>query len=335
MPGVRWLAKSATIEGNMRRFLSISVFWLTVLVAAHAQVGDVQSLKRLYDYDSKQPLDSKETLLYERDGVKVYDISYASPKGGRVTAYLVMPVAKGPFAGIIFGHWGPGNRTEFLAEAMLYAEAGTASLLVDYPWVRPAPWRKKLHNVANAEADHETYVQAVVDLRRGIDLLSARPGVDPRRLAYVGHSYGAQWGAILSTVDDRVKAVVLMGGIPERAAIYLENDDPDIIELRVNTPKEAIEKYLQVNARTDAIHYVPHAAPTPLLFQFAKYERYFNETAMKRYAQAASEPKSVKWYETGHDLNDVRALLDRADWLREKIGTGSVAQILEQKLKKR
>jgi dienelactone hydrolase len=308
---------------------------LAVVVAAQAQLGDMQSLRHLYDYDPKQPLDSKDTLLYERDGVTVYDISYASPRGGRVTAYLVVPAGKGPFAGLVFGHWGAGNRTEFLPEAMLYAEAGAASLLVDYPWVRPAPWRRKLYMVSHAEEDHKTYVQAVVDLRRGIDLLSARPGVDPGRLAYVGHSYGAQWGAILSAVDDRVNAAVLMGGVPDRAAIYLENDDPDIVELQASTPREEIEKYLRVNARTDAIHYVRHAAPTPLLFQFARYERYFNEAAMKKYADAASESKVVKWYDTGHDLNDVQALLDRSEWLRGKIGTGPITQILERKLKKR
>jgi dienelactone hydrolase len=319
----------------MKKLLATSVIWLAVVVAAQAQLGDMQSLKRLYDYDPKQPLDYKETLLYEREGVTVYDISYASPRGGRVTAYLVVPAGEGPFAGLVFGHWGPGNRTEFLPEAMLYAEAGATSLLVDYPWVRPAPWRRGLYRFGHAEADHETYVQAVVDLRRGIDLLSARPGVDPSRLAYVGHSYGAQWGAILSAVDDRVKAAVLMGGIPDLASIYLENDDPDIVQLRASTPKEEIEKYLLVNARTDAIHYVPHAAPTPLLFQFARYERYFNEVAMKKYAQAASEPKLVKWYETGHDLNDVQALLDRSEWLQGIIGTGPITQILERKLKKR
>jgi pimeloyl-ACP methyl ester carboxylesterase len=189
--------------------------------------------------------------------------------------------------------------------------------------------------VSHAEEDHETYVQAVVDLRRGIDLLLARPGVDPSRLAYVGHSYGAQWGAILSAVDDRVKAAVLMGGIPDRAAIYLENDDPDIVELRASTPKKEIEKYLRVNARTDAIRYVRHAAPTPLLFQFARHERYFNEEAMKKYAEAASEPKLIKWYDTGHGLNDVQALLDRSEWLQGKIGTGLITQILERKLKKK
>src|SRR5581483_4520409 len=39
---------------------------------------------------------------------RVHDISYASPKGGRVAAYLVVPDQKHlkpPFAAVIWGHW--------------------------------------------------------------------------------------------------------------------------------------------------------------------------------------------------------------------------------------
>ena len=143
-----------------------------------------------------------------------------------MTAYLVVPADTGPFAGLVFGHWGLGNRTEFLPEAMLYARAGAVSLLVDYPWVRPDPWRKSLKQAADPEADHEAFVQAVVDLRRGIDLLAGRADVDSKRLGYVGHSWGAQWGAILSTVEPRLKGVVLMAGVPDQAAIWRDNNDP-------------------------------------------------------------------------------------------------------------
>ena len=89
-----------------------------------------------------------------------------------MTAYLVVPAVKGPHAGLVFGHWGPGDRTEFLPEAKLYATAGAVSLLIDYPWVRPAPWRKKLKFLDAPETDHAAFVQAVVDLRRGFDLLA-------------------------------------------------------------------------------------------------------------------------------------------------------------------
>jgi dienelactone hydrolase len=314
----------------MIRNVAIVMICLAAAQVARAEENSFDDLKRMYDYDRQQALDVQEKVLQERDGVKVYDLSYASPKGGRVTAYMVMPEGKGPFAGLLFGHWGPGNRTEFLPEATLYARAGAVSLLIDYPWVRPAPWRKRLKEADDPESDHQAFVQAVIDLRRGIDLLSTRPDVDPKRIAYVGHSYGAQWGAILSAVDDRLKGVVLMGGIPDQAAIYRDNNDPALVEYRATTPKEKQEAYLKSGERTAPVRYVHHAM-CPLLFQFARYERYFDKAAMDRYEQAARQPKEVKWYDTGHELNDVQALHDRAAWLRDKVGLG----YLETGVKKR
>jgi dienelactone hydrolase len=248
-----------------------------------------------------------------------------------VTAYLVAPASQGPHAGIVFGHCGPGNRTEFLPEATLYARAGAVSLLVDYPWVRPAPWRRTLKQTDDPESDHQAFVQAVVDLRRGIDLLAARPDGDSDRLAYVGHSFGAQWGAILSAIEPRLKGVVLIGGVPDQAAIWRDNDDPAIVEMRSNIPKAKLDAYLVTCDRTAAVRYVPHAN-APLLFQFARYERYFDKAAMDRYANAARQPKEVKWYDTGHELNDVQALCDRSAWLRGKIGLGPVVPILRRSL---
>jgi hypothetical protein len=56
-----------------------------------------------------------------------------------VPAYVVEPIGPGPHAGIIFGHWGEGVRTEFLDEAMFYAKAGAVSVLIDYPSPGPRP----------------------------------------------------------------------------------------------------------------------------------------------------------------------------------------------------
>ena len=41
---------------------------------------------------------------------------------------------------------------------------------------------------------------------------------------------------------------------------------------------------------------------------------------MRKYAEAASEPKQVKWYDTGHELLDVQAMTDRTNWLRQQLG---------------
>jgi hypothetical protein len=53
------------------------------------------NLVKPFDYDAKQPLDIQITQTYEREGYKVYDLSYVSPLGGRVPAYLVVPQVVG------------------------------------------------------------------------------------------------------------------------------------------------------------------------------------------------------------------------------------------------
>jgi len=315
---------------NMKKICLV----LLVAVCCHATFAQRQSideLRRMFDYDQNAPLDIKEVSVINRNGVRIHDITYASPKSGRVTAYLVVPAEKGRFAGVVFGHWGLGTRTEFLPEAMLYARAGVVSLLVDDLDVRPAPWRRSAPG-SEPEAVRNNFIQSVVDLKRGIDLLRARSDVDPNRIAYVGHSAGAHWGAILSAIDRRQQTVVLMAGVPSETTILLESDDPDYVRFRETTPKEQLDKYFKTVVSLDAINYVPHAAPTPLLFQFARFERYFNEVSMQRYAKAASEPKQVLWYDAGHELNDLQPLIDRAKWPQRYIGFGPIAPILLRSL---
>ena len=281
--------------------------------------SDYQTTFHLFDYDAKAPLDIHDKIIEEFDGGSLHDITYVSPKGGPVAAYLVVPKGKGPFAAVLFGHWGNGTRTEFIPEAKLYARAGAVSLLPDYPWDRPQPWHKTPNHYDKPELDREIEIQAVLELRRGIDLLLARPDVDPKRLAYVGHSYGAQWGSILSAVDKRMKTSVLMAGVGEIGDIFLRGNDPGIIELRKSRPPGQFERYEQIAGEIDALHFVGHAAPIPLLFQFANFEQLFDKTSMEHYATTATDPKKVLYYDAGHDLNDPQALQDRCDWLAKYI----------------
>src|SRR5262249_17690311 len=206
-------------EPQMKRASLASLALLLGSTLGHPQSATASDSARWFAYDRKQPLDIQEKATYDRYGVRVIDLTCASPRQGRVTAFLVVPRGKGPFVAILFGHWGGGNRTEFLPEAELYAQVGAISLLMDYRWTRPTPWRRSVPNMDKPELDREIYSQAVVDLRRGFDLLLDRPDVDPKRVAYVGHSYGAQWGAILSAVDRGMKTTVLVGGTPTLADV--------------------------------------------------------------------------------------------------------------------
>jgi hypothetical protein len=150
-------------------------------------------------------------------------------------------------------------------------------------------------------------------------LLLAQSDVDPQRLAYVGHSYGAQWGSILTAVDKRMKTSILMAGVAELGDVYLRTSDPGLTDFRKSQLAGQLEKYCEVVGQIDAIKFVGHATPIPLLLQFASYEQYFDKTSMQHYVKTASEPKKVLYYDTGHDLNDIQALQDRYDWLVDEI----------------
>jgi hypothetical protein len=89
--------------------------------------------------------------------------------------------------------------------------------------------------------------------------------------------------------------------------------------LRATLPKGQLETYLKVLEDVNAINYVRYGQPVPLLLQFANFEQYFDRASMDRYAAAATEPKTVLFYDSAHELNDRQALKDRADWLAKQL----------------
>jgi hypothetical protein len=99
----------------------------------------------------------------------------------------------------------------------------------------------------------------------------------------------------------------------------LRSNEPGMVDFRKSRPPGQLERYAKVTGDIDAIHFVGHAAPVPLLLQFANFEQYFDKISMEHYVTAASDPKKVLYYDTGHDLNDPQAFEDRYDWLAKHI----------------
>src|SRR5215469_12270096 len=93
-----------------------------------------------FAYDQQAPLALEVLTERLQDGVLVRDIAYASPHGGKVSAYLIGPSQQKPQAGLIFGHWGEGNREEFVQEAIVLARLGFVSLCLDSPHRRAAAY---------------------------------------------------------------------------------------------------------------------------------------------------------------------------------------------------
>ena len=279
------------------------VLALLVLACGQAQAQG----PGLFAYDPTRPLDLREQAARESGGARIVELSYASPKGGRVPATLVLPAGEGPFAAVVFQHGGgDAKRGDYLAEAEQLAGAGLASLLVDAPFNRPGgrPW------LTFRPADRAGYVQNVIDLRRAIDVLAARPDVDARRIALVGHSYGGVLAGIVAGVDRRLAAVVVMAA-PGRITDPLREEGR-----RARVPAARLSRYLAAMRAVDAIPYVGRAT-APLFFQFGRRDS-MPAAWFRAYVGAAPRGARLKWYPAGHGLCDC-ATRDRRAWLLTRL----------------
>ena len=300
--------------------LLLSAILLAAVLPLFAQDTDVL---RHFDYDQKASLDLQEIGVEHRGNVAVHDISYASPKGGRVPAYLVVPSGKGPFAAVIWGHWywdnsAMRNRKEFLDEAVALAPAGVVSLLTDGPVARPGHVEDPTPLNQQEATD---LIQQIVDMRRGADLLLARPDVDAKRLAYVGHSYNASVGGFLSGIDKRFVAFVLMaGGLSDESDLKTK----EMQEYRQKIGPEKFDAFQAKYGWLDPGKFVSHAAPAVVFLQYASREEFLNPDRARAYAAIVSEPKRFKLYDAPHALN-AEARRDRIAFLTEQLNLKPLA----------
>jgi cephalosporin-C deacetylase-like acetyl esterase len=313
---------------NPRFRFTLCLALLVGVIASHAaekkpaKPPRFEDLVREFDYDRNALLNIREEHKEERDGATVIELSYDSPRGGRVPATLVLPPGKGPFAGILFGHWmmprSPvANRKEFLEEALFFARAGAVSLLTDAPMVRPGflPEKDQLKaEIQNAEASR----QQVIDFRRAVDLLIARGDVDAARIAYVGHSYNAHTGGILTGVEKRIGSLVLMAGVFADEEFVFDSTTPAIVEFRKRIGEEALRDFFREHAFDDPIYFIGHSAPAAVFLQFGRDDAPIPEPMARGYFERFSEPKKIEFYKAGHALN-AEARKDRAQWLAERL----------------
>jgi hypothetical protein len=139
----------------------------------------------------------------------------------------------------------------------------------------------------------------------------------------------------MAAIDKRMAASVLITGAPSYRAIFIDGKSPDVVAIQQQAGFQALGKAEKVMSSLDAIRYVPFAAPVPLLFQFARYEPSFSREAMQSYFDAASQPKAIRWYPAGHELNDVNALIERADWIADQLKVPALRSVIAEEFKLR
>lgn len=242
---------------------------------------------RLFEYDRSRPFDVQERSTEERGTATVHDITYIGAAGQRRQAYLVIPHGQGPFGGTLYLHGAGGGSRDFLDEAVDLAGHGVASLLVSQPEGQPLP------------GDPAPPVTEIIfemrELSRDLDLLASSPEVDPRRLGFVGFSFGAVRGATFAgSQGSRLRIAVLASTPPSY-------DTPGM-------------------ASFDPIAWVPYVSPAALYIQEGRQDTWFTADQAESLIAAAREPKKLAWYDANHGLN-AEAYDDRLGWLSQSLGT--------------
>ncbi|MGD8822929.1 MAG: prolyl oligopeptidase family serine peptidase [Anaerolineales bacterium] len=285
------------------------------LIQASLASVDAQDSLPLFEYDRSFPLDIIEDERWQQDGQTWIDFSYASPMGGRVPARLVIPAGQGPFPAIMLQHGSMGHIEDMESTAQVFASFGAIIIMIEDPYSRPGGWRSSEYMGATwpyyTAQDLDVKIQTIIDMRRAIDLLIARPDVDSERLAYYGVSYGATMGGLLSGVEDRLAAYVLQvgdGGLVE----HTSNPGPDGLPIHFSSG------WAELMWPTEPLHFIGLSS-APILFMNGLQDVNVPPADALRFQAAASEPKTVYWYDADHALTP-QAVLDAAEWLEPYLG---------------
>ena len=204
-----------------------------------------------YAYD-KTPLDAKAEPLpddsehWTRQKI-TFNTAYDKT---RMTAYLFLPKrVRAPFQPVVFF---PSARVNSLPSSSELGDLTFMDFVVDSGRAVIYPVYQYLYErhgdvspYPGPNFQRETLIQWSKDLGRSLDYLATRDDIDMTRVGYLGVSQGAADGLFLVTIEDRIKAVVLLDGGFFRYDKPLPGMDPVDYAVRLKKP------VLMVNGRFD------------------------------------------------------------------------------------
>jgi poly(3-hydroxybutyrate) depolymerase len=298
------------------------VFRAALLLGLPSAVG-AQSMARAsstaspFAYDARTPAEWRESLVRSADGVEEYVISFASPLGGRVTGKMFRPAGPVPakrYAAMLFGHGAPGNSDNLGPRGVYFARKGAIVVGIDAAFAR----RNAREPLSFTVRDSVEQVQTIVDFRRLVDILSARPDVDATRLAYVGISYGGAMGAVLAGVEPRLAAYALAVGDLGFVAHFREPDGTLGGPL-TDVPAAQRDRWVAAMEPVSGTTFFPRAEGHKLFLQNNTKDEAVRPHVARSFHAAAPRGAQIRWYESGHRLTPAH-YYDQLVFLHDRIG---------------
>lgn len=204
----------------------------------------------LYNYDRTPLAPAVDSLREQFEHWTVERVSFGAAYGNeRVPAWLFLPRnAHPPFQTVVYfpggGPWvqqsSPRQAWEGAYWFLSLVRSGRAVLFPVYKGM----YERHTGSMFLPNIWRDLMIHSAKDLRRAVDYLETRPDIDAQKLAYFGLSAGAGIAPIMTAVEPRFKASILLGGglFPWRRP---PESDPFNFALRVKVPT------LMINGRHD------------------------------------------------------------------------------------
>ncbi|RYY39271.1 MAG: alpha/beta fold hydrolase [Chitinophagaceae bacterium] len=295
----------------MKRFLLLLALALpTLLFAQEPLVAAHDSILRSVQRPYLPQLRFEWGADSSSNGSTFRELRYRLEDSQAVSA-LYFPAKRSNAPLVIFQHWGGGNRRSFLTEAESFAKAGYSCLLLDAPW---------LWSGADPSADPlRVYPDNILRSCRAIiaflDGGERAQLFDKQRIYYVGHSYGATLGGLILAAEPRIRAAVLMAGLPSLSLSMREDLQGQWKGARTNTPAlfDSAVQRLALMEPEDLIQ----RSDARVFYQVAERDQYVPRTYSERYLRAA-KPARSGWYTTDHLFADATAQSERLAFIRSQ-----------------
>lgn len=218
--------------------------------------------------------------------------------GAGIPSLLLRPDLDARVPGVLLLH-GYSSSKEVLSNTMGLALAvrGIASLSFDLP----------LHGTREDEMFEEArtnpfgllqhWKSALVESQDAIEWLAAHEAIDPLRIGVAGYSLGSYIALQTAAAEKRIKCIVVAAG----------GDLPA-------TPWTSMVRMV-----TDPLTSARKLKGRPLLMLHGTNDRTIRREQAQALYDVASEPKTLKWYASGHAL-PASSADDAAAWLVEQLG---------------
>jgi len=280
----------------MKRRLIILFLSIVILILAIYITGEIY---RSLDYRNKflerrgTLTESEERFVGESDGHLLFEIALESSTGIKTKGFLKAPAETGvprP-AFLILGGLRTGRKTlEYISNTN-----GIVMLALDYPYEGRTSRMNVWEFIGSVPRIRRAVIDTAPAAMTAVDYLLDRDDVDPGRIIVIGGSLGAFFVPAHAAIDDRPAAAVMIYGAGDIQSILRSSQDvPGIL----SRPAGWLGAVLI--SPVEPLKYAGDISPRPLLMINGIQDPRIPARCSRLLHDAAKEPKTVKWLDTGH-----------------------------------